>query len=233
MAKARRPLSDHQLAERLDSLGQELEPIRACVTALMPTAAFLEEPGDVLVVGPRPDRGPEAFAVELFPGTSSSTLERYESLHQMKIPVVLREFLARLNGCHVLELSIFGIPPSMAQDPPLLSREGRNPYDLGTAIRIWKHGYPHEVAEAVHFGSRDVAWDRRVGYFIRSDGGVSSWSKSPEIGEVARWSSFADWLRIEVPEMQRQSEAFNAEVRRKNAEVERRAPKSPLGKKKT
>lgn len=214
------------------SRSSDLEPIKSCVMAQLPTDAFIEEPGAVVLFGHRPDRGTGAFAIELFPGISTSTIERYETLHQIELPTAIREMLRQVNGCNLLQLSIFGIPPAMAQEPPLLSPDRRNPYDLGTAVRIWRHGYPSAVAEAFHFASRDVGWDSQVGYFLRPDGSVTSCSKSIEIGEVGRWESFAEWLRLELDETQRHSEAFEAEVRRKEIELNEAGRKSTFRKKK-
>jgi hypothetical protein len=185
----------------------------------MPTEAFIEQPGDVVLVRHRPDRGPEAFAIELYPGISRQTIERYETLHKIEIPTPIRKLLTRVNGCALLELSVFGIPPSMVAEPPLMSRDQRNPYDLGTAARIWRHGYPSAIADAFHFASRDVSWDAQIGYFLKPDGSVVSCNRRIELGEARRWDSFGDWLRFELEETRRHHPTFEAEIRRKESEL--------------
>lgn len=231
MPLVRTPLTARQLQDQLSGLTLDLEPIKSCVMARLPTGAFIEKPGDVVLIGHEPDRGTEAYAIELFPGIGPNVIDRYERLHRVEVPTAIRSMLQQLNGCKLLELSIFGIPLSMAQEPPLLTRDQRCPFDLGTAIRIWRHGYPLNAPDAVHFASRNVGWDSQVGYFLNANGSVASYAKNAKAGELSRWDTFAQWLQLELNETQRHHEAYTAEVRRRTIELDEAEKRRPLRKK--
>ena len=105
-----------------------------------------------------------------------------------------------MNGGKILELSIYGIPPSMLGDIPMLDRSTGNPFDLATANRSWRLEY-EDADKDFLFGGRDIGWDEQVGYFLRRDGTViARWNGKYRDGSKpgtkirAEWLSFEDWL---------------------------------------
>ncbi|MCB9687065.1 MAG: SMI1/KNR4 family protein [Alphaproteobacteria bacterium] len=88
----------------------------------------------------------------LFEPVDDERIDAYEQRHGVIVPRRYRDFLRSTNGATILDLALFGLPPSMQQDPPQLSREGFQPLDLATATRFWRTAY-EAAPDALHIGS--------------------------------------------------------------------------------
>jgi len=127
----------------LQCLDHELTPIRLVAERLAGADSVVDANGAALL-SHRPKIGAKAYACVIFPGVTPEVMSRYEKLqHSMgnrrfEIPAVYRHVLLRLNGAWVFHLALYGLPPSMCQDPPLLDRSAHQPLDLGTANLHWR-----------------------------------------------------------------------------------------------
>ncbi len=185
------------LESRLTQIPTEYGPI-VSLARQFANSGIGEEKGDVVLIGHEPDRARLAYAVTLFPGLKRESIRRYEQLHKIVIPASLKLFLEHINGASLCELSIYGIPPSMIDDSPVISRSNRNPFDLSSAVQFWHLEFEASKPLEFHFGSRDIGWSDQIGYFLRNDGSVISHPKRGTEYVSETWPSFEVWLRDEI-----------------------------------
>lgn len=62
--------------------------------------------------------GPGSVAVRIHPGASEALVSSYEEIHQCHIADLYRLLLQQMNGAHLFEISLFGVPPTMGRRPP-------------------------------------------------------------------------------------------------------------------
>jgi len=123
----------------------------------MGTDSLIESGTGAALISHRPNIGTEAYACVIFPGISDETIARYEEVQRssgrsIEIPEAYRSVLRRLNGADIFRLSLYGLPPAMCQDPPLLKRSVRQPLDLGSANLHWRRKYTADPGR-FHIGS--------------------------------------------------------------------------------
>jgi len=100
------------------------------IERLASSDANVEPATGALRVSHRPEIGTEAYACVLFPGVGLDVIDRYEGVHRARlssylgIPPIYKNLLTRLNGAYLFNIALFGVPPSMVQNPPLLDRIG-------------------------------------------------------------------------------------------------------------
>jgi hypothetical protein len=145
--------------------------------------------------------GSEAYACILYPNIDSDTIERYEAIHHARtpryvsIPRFYKEILGHLNGAFIFGTALFGVPSSMAQNPPMLDRSVQQPHDIGTANEDWRHEYQVDRSR-FFFASGSHSHTENVGYFLTPDNGVEGYLR--EGTEIARWDDFASFLTAEI-----------------------------------
>jgi hypothetical protein len=149
----------------------------------------------------RPEIGTEAYACVLYPGLGFDVIDRYEGVHRARlssyldIPPFYRDFLTRLNGAYLFDIALFGVPPSMAQNPPLLDRSALQPLDVCTANDTWRLEY--RVARSnFYFASGSHSSTESVGYFLTPDNRVEAYL----VGEkkIGEWAGMDVFLTEEV-----------------------------------
>ena len=155
-------------------------------------------------VGRRAGLNNKTFSICLFDPLPESSFAKYETIHDMVIPDPYRKVLNQINGAWMYRLVLFGLPPSMIAEPPLLDRSVVQPMDLATAHRDWRAKYEAEEDE-FHFGSSDWTMEKTIGYFVSPTGSVRGLVASE--GCVAQWSDFDLFLDEEV---QRNKAAYPA-----------------------
>ena len=148
--------------------------------------------------------GPEAFAIRLFQPLAPNVLSRYEEIHSIHIPMQYRRVLEKINGASIFEFELFGIPPSMAQDPPLLDRSQPQPLDLATANQYWKFEFSAPQS-GFHFGGAPRSLEENIGYFLGSNS-IDAYRKSGEL--VGSWSNMKAFLSDEIARCERHYEEF-------------------------
>lgn len=185
---------------RLQALTGELEPIRQTTERLVDQTAKVD-PLATLLISHRAAIGTQAYAIVLFAGVSDDLIADYEQLHvsrapaKFAIPEAYRAILRALNGAHIYQMSLYGLPVSMSRDPPLLNRSVRQPLDLATANSHWKTPYAPNGSQ-FHFGSGPFSDDENLGYFLNPDGSIEARRVGGE--GIGTWTSMTDFLAQEV-----------------------------------
>ncbi|GEM_PF-3529993 len=198
MGWAKRPLAVEDVEARLSRLPSFLAAAVDAANAAAQGGAW-EDAGGALLAGHQPDRGSEAYDVVLYPGLSASAIEAYQALHEVPLPAALAELLGHLNGAELFQLNIYGAPLSMIQDPPLLTRSGRAPLDLGSGV-YWRYEYEEADPEAVLFASCNVSYTGQVGYFMLPDGQVIGRGKGGAPARSGPWADVSAWLTAVLAE---------------------------------
>jgi hypothetical protein len=175
---------------------------------MLPVDIHREAASQAILLKHMPEEGSEAFAVTLFEPAHAAMIDRYEQIHGLRIPTPVREMLKHFNGAFLHELSLFGLPVSMSRDPPLLSRGGRNPFDLATGARAWSGGYQAEDRSEFLFGSRNAGYELQYGYFLRENGSVARYPRLKDDAAAKVWPSFDEFFRSEVEETIRHQPAY-------------------------
>ena len=215
--------------EILDNLTGDLEPIRELVSRYDRARASSDPGSDVLLLSHRPKIGELAYAIEIFPGVSNDSIAAYEKIHKFTVTDFYRDLLMKINGANLFDLSLYGIPPSMAKDPPLLDRSGRSPLDLATAQEFWISGF--KVAPgAFCFGGAPYSYTENVGYFLLPQTFIQSVRKNGAV--VGEWRAFKDFLRDELsraeaafPAHEEAMAAINEEIRKKKTSRKKKRSK--------
>ncbi|MEO9599534.1 hypothetical protein [Parasphingorhabdus sp.] len=133
-------LSWEDAANQIALLPDFLSPIAAMASNIAKTGVWLEEDSGALLAGYRPDIGTHAYNITIFPPLKRALLATYQQVNDFPLPGPIVELLTHLNGCNILDLSIYGTPTSMAQNPPFLDRSRRAPLDISKG-RHWRFEY--------------------------------------------------------------------------------------------
>jgi hypothetical protein len=190
------PISAAELAQRTSSIPEHLSSISQAVTELGSTGALQDRSGAILI-GPWSRDGISSFDVMLYPGISVDDLLSYERIHQFSVAPGLAELLLSLNGCTFFELVVYGLPPSMAREPPLLDRSDRGPLDIASG-RDWSRAYLATPADSTLFASKNVSETGQIGFFLTPDGGVIASGNGEELAPAhgGSWPTLTEWAEV-------------------------------------
>ena len=195
----------------LACLDGELTPIRLVAERLVDAEAVLDPNNGVALFSRRPKLGTEAYACVIFARISQEVISRYEDLQTFTrkcdfgIPPIYKNVLLRMNGASIFGLILFGLPPSMCKDPPLLDRCARQPLDLGTANLYWRREY-EAASTQFQFGSSQYSRDENIAYFLNEDGCVAGVLKRGR--KVWEWPSIESFLSAELARVETQFADF-------------------------
>ena len=95
----------------------------------------------------------------------------------------------------MFEIHLYGLPRSMSDAPPLLSRSVRQPLDLATANRNWSSAYKPGPTQ-FHIGSGPYSYEENLGYFLNEDGRVEALRKAGV--SFGSWPTFGHFLAEEL-----------------------------------
>ncbi|WP_156320401.1 hypothetical protein [Brevundimonas sp. AAP58] len=194
------PLAPEQIEARLALLPPSLRPIKDAVLALASSGVWVEGGnGGPLLAGPRPDIGSQAYDIVLFEPLPVETLATYEKLYDFRLSDPLVELLRHLNGGVLFEINLYGVPPTMAANPPLLDRSRRAPLDIASG-RYWRARYGSSDLTDTLIASRNVGDSGQVGYFMDPGGGIAGRGNgSPDApAECGPWTNLTEWLAAEM-----------------------------------
>ena len=187
-----------QFLQRLDG---DLSPLKTVVQQLSSPDANIDPLTGGLRLSHRPAIGTEAYACILYPGVDSDVIERYEGIHRARtsryidIPPFYKRVLGCLNGAFVFETALFGVPSSMAQNPPRLDRSAQHPLDVGTANEDWRLEYEVDHCR-FFFASGSHSPTENVGYFLTPDNNVEGYLRGGN--EIAQWETLGAFLAAEI-----------------------------------
>jgi hypothetical protein len=191
----------------LEALDGELVPIRRIAERFADVA--IEAGTGAALISHRPAIAPEAYACVLFPGITTSAIRRYDEIRRssgreiIEIPEVYKSVLLRINGAAVFGMNLFGVPPTMLNDPPLLDRTSRRPLDLGMANSLWRKRYAPRQSQ-FQFGSAPYSKEENTAYFLNEDGTIEALLGGGQ--RIRSWSSLGAFLSAELA---RSEELFN------------------------
>jgi hypothetical protein len=200
-----------EIRHLLSNLDNELTPLRQVAEELLDEDSLLDPATGAALISRRIKVAPEAFACVVYPGMPAEGIARYEGIHNLAsgaritIPDAYKAIVTRLNGAEVLELSLYGLPPSMCNNPPLLSRSMRQPLDLATANNDWNRSFKPDEAQ-FHFGGSPYSWEENLGYFLNPDASVEAVLKGGV--RVNQWPTFEAFLNDELSRLAKLFPAF-------------------------
>jgi len=187
-----------QFLRRLDG---DLSPLKTGVQWFSSSDANFDPLTGALRLSHRPAIGTDAYACILYPRVDLNVIERYEGIHRARtsryvdIPPFYKGVLGRLNGAFFFETALFGVPSSMAQNPPRLDRSAQHPLDVGTANEDWRLEY--EVDDSrFFFASGSHSHTENVGYFLTPDNHVEGYLRGGN--EIAQWKTLGAFLAAEI-----------------------------------
>jgi hypothetical protein len=122
-------------------------------------------------------------------------VQRSTNRPTLEIPEVYKRVLLRLNGATVFRMNLFGLPPTMCQDPPVLDRSTPQPLDLGAANSFWRNRYASRPLQ-FYFGSGQYSHEENTGYFLNEDGSIDALIR--EGRRVWSWASLEPFLTAEI-----------------------------------
>jgi hypothetical protein len=185
----------------LEGLEGTLLPIRQIAQRILDEDSCVDPLSGAHLISRRTGIAPEAYAFVLFPGVGAELIARYEIVHgkmgtyEFSIPNAFKQVLKHLNGASLFQISLFGIPRTMADNPPLLNRSTRQPLDLATANQSWSAKYKPR-ADQFHIGSGPYSSSENLGYFLSPDWTVEARRVGGEC--FATWQSIASFLSSEL-----------------------------------
>jgi hypothetical protein len=185
----------------MDIISAEFAPIHNLAERYKDERSCIDPASSAVLISPRPRIGVAAYAIVLYPGIDSDQIARYEQIHHkvgkfdFVIPDTYRTMLKSLNGANLFEMALFGVPGSMTNDPPLLNRSIRQPFDLAGANQNWAAAFKPQRGQ-FHFGAGPYSCEENLGYFLSDDGSVDARRKGGEVFRI--WTSLAKFLDSEV-----------------------------------
>ena len=186
-----------RISERLAGLPAELRPIRDSAQRYLDhRCAMRGNEGDYVEIAHSPWIGALGFAFRIYPGTNADVISRYQQLHGIVIPSVWQPVLLAANGLEAFGLTLFGMPASMLNDPPLLNRATFQCLDIGLANSQWKFEYAKIKPDYFHVGARDYSYDELVGYFITTKGSILGIRQNGQ--RVGEWATIDQFLSEEL-----------------------------------
>lgn len=187
-----------ELRNRLSGFPEELGALRNALESMIGFGFKIQS--DVIEMSQPPKLG-DGVAATIFPGISQDLIAKYERIHAARsrngfqIPDQYRKVLQVTSGAFVYEMNLYGIPLSMAEDPPRLTRAAAQPLDLATANQDWA-GEFRSSKEQFHFGSAPYSEAENLGYFLNPDGSIEAHRRGGKVHR--RWPGMSDFLQDEI-----------------------------------
>jgi len=123
----------------------------------------------------------------LFKGADIEKVNQAENLIKKPIPEFYKNFLTKINGCFLYDISMFGLIPS-------LTRSFLQCRDLTTANIDWIKEFDVDQS-FFHFGGGHYSYEERTGYFYGQNKIISVRKNGKFVNE---WINFSDFLNEEL-----------------------------------
>ncbi len=175
----------------IQSLRHPFEPLRELVLRTSDARALPES----VVAHHDSSVAPEYFALEMWPGVQGGSVRAYLARFTLSIPDSHIAFLSQVNGLTLGSLRIFGVPPSMLREPPMLDRSARQPLDLAAANRSWRLGFP-TCCHLFHLGSLRHSHSENAGLFLAEAGGIVAALSDGRL--VGQWPGYTALLEYGI-----------------------------------
>ncbi len=180
----------------LPSYKGPLKSINDTLASLVEAGEKLDTSVDGVVrISHRPHFGEQAYAVTLHDPVDEETIAAYERIHSIELPQPYKEFLTQLGGADIFGLCLYGIPRSMAVEPPSLEPDKLQPLDLATSNKQFRAAFASKKKEFYIGGSYWTLF-QVVGYFMGGDGAVRALAEGGRC--MSRWPSLRKFLADEL-----------------------------------
>lgn len=148
-----------------------------------------------LKIGHTPWVAPYSFAITLYMPAKKVWFDKYKDRMSKSIPTMYQKFLLISNGCYYYDFNLFGLPPSLQQDPPLIDRKNLQVLDLDAANKYWINNFKLDN-EKFYFGGRAYNSEENIGYFINDNKIIQVIRENGEI--IKQWTNFSEFLSEEL-----------------------------------
>jgi hypothetical protein len=155
-------MDPHAFAQLLSG---ELRPLQKFLLA----SKDAKDIGGSIVARHNPQRAPQYYAFEVWPGLDSVQIEQYERAVSLRIPAPYKNILLQIGGATLGTLKMYGVPPSRQSEPPVLDRRRRQPLDLKLANSDWRREFIG-CSSLFHVGGINWSYDEIAGVFLRVPG---------------------------------------------------------------
>jgi hypothetical protein len=183
------------LERLLEDLTGPLAPIRELALRLIGPDSTTDATSGAICISRRLKIAPEAYALRIYPGIPETLVTAYEEIHHCRIAEFYRDLLEHMNGAHLFEVTLFGVPPSMAKRPPQIDRSTAWPLDIGTAQENWRLDYQSTGAD-FFIGYGPYSDDEHLGYFLWPNGGIEALRRNGD--RHGQWGDFRSFLVDEL-----------------------------------
>lgn len=140
----------------------------------------------------RPWVAPLNWGIMLYPRADKKWIEEFERKYENNFPPFYKEFLSKINGCFLYDISLFGLTHS-------LTRTHLQCHDLATANEYWIREFLIDQSY-FYFGSGVYSDEENIGYFYRQNKIISILKNGTIINE---WNNFLDFLNNELIEAEK------------------------------
>ena len=189
------------------SVSNVIQELTRSIRNKLDRLGFLEEEGGAFATGHLPSSGPHAYLCRFYEGLTDVGLEEAEAESERYLPVSYREFLKSHNGAHIVGISLHG-----ATGGQNVRRVGGVGQPVSIRYQNVYYSRPAYIPDG-HFGlgAMNGKWFSQGHLYLTSTGEVELINRDYNlIG--ARWPSFTDFLRQEVPRQLSRFDEAGAEV---------------------
>jgi hypothetical protein len=179
-----------KIKEYLDLLPSELGPLKKVAIPYLKYCCSLDS--DSVQLAHRPWLGSLNYAITLFSPAKKAWLKRFG---HKKIPATYQEILLATNGLFAFGFSLYGLAPSMQQNPPTQDRSKHQCFDLSLANEYWIREYDIDQ-HLFHFGGREFSYTENIGFFMTGESKIQAYRKTGEF--LQEWESFSTFLENEL-----------------------------------
>jgi hypothetical protein len=179
-----------KIKEYLDTFPSELFPLKEVVIPYLNYCCSLDS--DSVNIAHRPWLGSLNYTFTFFSPAKKAWLKRFG---HKKVPKIYQEILLATNGLFAFDLSLYGLAPSMQQNPPTLNRSKQQCLDLSFANEDWIREYNIDQ-NLFHFGSRVYSYTEIIGYFMNGESKIRAYRKTGEL--IREWENFSAFLENEL-----------------------------------
>ena len=133
------------------------------------------------------------WSLTIYKGADKIWFEQYEKVTHKLVPDFYKNFLSKINGCFIHDISFFGLTPSI-YTKGTLDRSILQCHDLTTANKEWIKEYDVDQSY-FHFGGRSYSYSENLGYFFVDDKIMAVRKNGNAINE---WKTFFEFLLDEI-----------------------------------
>jgi len=180
------------MKNKLESLPSSLSAFKEYAVGLLEQYPSKEEDG-ALLIGNDVSVAPLFYKARIWPPIEKHSITRYEQIHEIEIPIAIKELLTIANGVEVLGLRICGLSKSMLNDPPTIDRSVKP-----MCLDLHSYNSAKAIGEKGYFCFAYCHWSREenVNYFATPEGDYVALLKNGK--EVGRWGDLESFISAAI-----------------------------------